>query len=74
MPVTKWNQPENNTPPHKGTEKKNKQTLQIEDQCSDDKFHICNETIKEESKYQSGEAIFCEGLCQGWLHRKCVQI
>ena len=34
---------------------------------------ICEEPILEPSEHCTGEdAVFCEGSCQGWLHRKCA--
>ena len=34
---------------------------------------ICLETIIESTKTKSGhDAIFCEGYCSSWLHRKCA--
>ena len=34
---------------------------------------ICEEPILEPSEHCDGdEAVFCEGSCQGWIHRKCV--
>ena len=34
---------------------------------------ICEEVIRDESKMHAGEdAIFCEGSCRTWLHRKCA--
>ena len=39
----------------------------------DDVFFICESTIVEDNDNQSGDdAIFCEGLRQGWLHCKCA--
>jgi len=36
---------------------------------------ICEEAILEPSDtYVGDEAVFCEGSCQGWLHRKCASI
>jgi len=65
MPTKKRANPDHNSPP-KVKDKKNKQ---------DDMCLICNSTIVEENENQMGEeAIFCEGNCQGWLHRKCAGI
>ena len=34
---------------------------------------ICDITIKESTEYIDGDdAIYCDGDCEGWLHRKCV--
>jgi len=34
---------------------------------------ICDETIKEPTKHRKGdEAIYCEGFCEAWIHRKCA--
>ena len=36
---------------------------------------ICEETIFEHSKNcVDNEAVFCEGSCQGWIHRKCAGV
>lgn len=36
---------------------------------------ICDEPILEPSEHCEGdEAVFCEGNCQGWIHRKCAGI
>ena len=37
------------------------------------KCNICNKVIIDQSASHSGEeAIYCEGVCCGWLHRHCV--
>ena len=34
---------------------------------------VCEDVILEVSKNEEGhEAVFCEGDCQGWIHRKCA--
>ena len=34
---------------------------------------ICTESIVEQTKTKKGQdAIFCEGLCKAWLHRRCA--
>ena len=34
---------------------------------------ICNETIVDTTKNKKGhDAIFCEGICDSWLHRRCA--
>ena len=34
---------------------------------------VCEEPILEPSEhYEGDEAVYCEGNCQGWLHRKCA--
>ena len=34
---------------------------------------VCDEPILEPGEHCEGdEAVFCEGNCQGWLHRKCA--
>ena len=36
---------------------------------------ICDEPILEQSENCVGDdAVFCEGSCQGWLHRKCAGV
>jgi len=66
MPTKKRSNPDHNTPP-KGKDKKNK------NDDEDELCIICDQTIQEASEEQVGEeAIFCEGLCKGWLHRKCT--
>jgi len=36
---------------------------------------ICEEPIVEQSENCTGdEALFCEGSCQGWIHRKCAGV
>ena len=36
---------------------------------------ICEEPILEADDHCIGdEAVFCEGHCQGWLHRKCAEV
>ena len=66
-PTKKCSNPDHNMPP-KASEKKNKQEEEI---CI-----ICDSIILEENEDDENqardEAIFCEGLCQRWLHRKCA--
>lgn len=57
---TKRAEPDHNTPPKSG-EKKSKQSL-----CT-----ICDELI-DDGDENDVEAIYCEGSCQGWLHRRCA--
>ena len=34
---------------------------------------VCEEPILESGEHcEVNEAVFCEGSCQGWLHRKCA--
>lgn len=69
MPATtkKRTNPDHNSPP-KGKDKKNKQDSTEAELCV-----ICDQTIQEDNEEQAGEeAIFCEGLCKSWLHRKCA--
>ena len=34
---------------------------------------ICEEVIRDKSRIHAGEdAIFCEGSCRAWIHRKCA--
>jgi len=34
---------------------------------------VCEEAILEPGeRYEGDEAVYCEGSCQGWLHRKCA--
>ena len=65
--MKKRGNPDHDTPP-KVSEKKNKKEDVI---CI-----ICDSIVledNEDDEEQIGdEAIFCEGLCQGWLHRKCA--
>ena len=36
---------------------------------------ICEEPILEADEHCAGEdPLFCEGECQGWLHRKCAGV
>ena len=36
---------------------------------------VCEKAIKELSAKSKGEdGIFCEGICQGWIHRQCAGI
>ena len=36
---------------------------------------VCERIIKDQDSSNSGQdAIFCEGDCQGWLHRTCAGI
>ena len=61
---SKRGRPSDNTPPEKSKKNKDNPT-QV---CP-----ICEENIIESDKSVSGEdAIFCEGECRVWLHRKCV--
>ena len=59
----------NFTPPNSKMQKdKNKETVtEPEDICA-----VCDEPILEWSETSDGqEAIFCEGRCNAWMHRKC---
>jgi hypothetical protein len=34
---------------------------------------ICEDKIKDQSQNDPGEdSIFCDGNCQGWIHRSCA--
>ena len=48
-----------NTPP-KAKDKRTKQSICL----------ICDATINDEN--DGDDSIFCDGICQGWLHRRCV--
>ena len=66
MPTKKRSNPVHNTPPKTSEKKKKEEEICI----------ICDSAIledNEDDEEQTGdEAIFCEGLCQGWLHRRCA--
>ena len=66
MPRTrKRSNPVHNTPP-KADEKRTKEIQ--EEICL-----ICNLTIMESKDDVVGDdAVYCEGECKAWLHRKCV--
>ena len=54
--------------PPKGNEKRTKE--KEETLCS-----ICDSTITEGTDDVTGEdAVFCEGDCKSWMHRKCVSM
>ena len=57
-----------NSPNSKKQKDKNKETeTEPEDICA-----VCDEPILEWSETSDGqEAIFCEGRCNAWMHRKC---
>ena len=39
------------------------------------KCNICSKVIIDQSASHSGEeAIYCEGVCSGWLHRHCAEL
>jgi len=66
----KRKQPLHNTPPSGVTEKKTK-GLSAEDEG--EVCIVCDRTILEPSESIDGEdAVFCEGICQGWLHCACA--
>ena len=55
---------DNNSPP----KRKPKNVKNSEADCL-----ICDEAILEPGDLTDGDdAVFCEGVCQGWLHRKCA--
>ena len=61
---SKRGRPPSNTPPH-GKKKSKENELQV---CI-----ICELNIQEGTDQTEGEdALFCEGDCQAWVHRKCV--
>ena len=61
---SKRGRPPSITPPH-GKKKSKENELQV---CI-----ICELNIKEDTDQTEGEdALFCEGDCQAWVHRKCV--
>ena len=70
----KRKQPMHNTPPSNAVEKKTKSATNIEDVQNDSEVClVCNRVIVEPSETTEGqEAVFCEGNCQGWLHRACA--
>ena len=67
----KRKKPIHNTPPNNSVVKKTKETQddnQIE--CL-----ICDNIILEPGENTDGhDAVFCEGECQGWIHRHCAGI
>jgi len=61
-----------NTPPSSTAEKKTKSAINIEEvQC--EVCLVCDCVIVEASKAtEDQDAVFCEGDCQGWIHRVCA--
>ena len=54
------------TPPDKAGKK-----LKDKSECIT--CHICEDPILEPTDHFEGQdAVFCEGICNSWLHRKCV--
>ena len=69
--TTKRKQPVHNTPPSGVAGKKTKGTLEEDDKC--EVCIVCDCTILEASESTEGQdAVFCEGDCQGWIHRMCA--
>ena len=71
----KRKQPMHNTPPSNAVEKKTKSATNIEEDVRNDSevCLVCDCVIVEPSETTEGqEAVFCEGNCQGWLHRACA--
>ncbi len=34
---------------------------------------VCSKIVKEATSNTKGEdAVFCEGICQSWMHRQCI--
>ena len=47
---------------------RNAQKKKANNNCS-----VCEDAILESSNTQDGQdAVFCEGSCQGWMHRGCA--
>ena len=54
------------TPPDKAGKK-----LKDKSECIT--CHICEDPILEPTDHFEGQdTVFCEGICNSWLHRKCV--
>ena len=69
---TKRKKPVHNTPPTNNDGKKIKSNS---DSANDEEFLclVCDEVIIEACDGVEGhEAVFCEGECQGWIHRQCA--
>ena len=66
----KRKQPLHNTPPSGVAEKK---TKGLSAEGEGEVCIVCDRIILEPSDSTEGEdAVFCEGNCQGWLHRTCA--
>ena len=69
--TTKRKQPVHNTPPSGVAGKKTKGTLEEDNKC--EVCIVCDCSILEASESTEGQdAVFCEGDCQGWIHRMCA--
>ena len=65
--------PVHNTPPSNNVVKKSKDTQ--ETTANDVECLICDNAILEPGENTDGhDAVFCEGDCQGWIHRHCASL
>ena len=72
VPRQKRKKPVHNTPPSNDDGKKTKNTS---DSVNGEEILclVCDQIIVEASEDAEGhEAVFCEGECQGWIHRQCA--
>ena len=68
--ASKWQHPGDNNPP-KQVQKKTKSKTKISIEGT--KWCICEGVIALPSKNVEGDdALFCEGFCPAWCHRKCI--
>ena len=69
----KRKQPIHNTPPSIVTEKKQKSVTDTEKDVQCEVCLVCDQIIVEADETTEGQdAVFCEGDCQGWIHRVCA--
>ena len=70
--TSKWKRPMHNTPPSSSAGKKTKGLIPEEDRNCEVCI-VCDCSILEPSESTEGQdAVFCEGDCQGWVHRICA--
>ena len=73
--VTKRKNPAHDTPSSKNTGKKTKGSMVNMSENKINKCLVCKDVILEANENEEGhEAVFCEGDCQGWIHRKCASL
>ena len=73
---TKRNNPEHNTPPKDFRHKRNRKTeANLDSDPIPSYCVVCSNVIVDcdpDKSIEGDDAMFCEGLCNAWVHRTCV--
>jgi len=68
--MNKWQHPGDDSPPKQAQKKTKGKTKVISEGTI---CVVCENVIAAASERKKGDdAVFCEGYCQGWSHRKCI--